>query len=57
MPFHCDSLSHLMIRTVDLPLEFPEHLLEPHTVPDVLLHQVLLGLALLEAPVITFRVI
>lgn len=46
-----------MIRTVDLPLKFPEHLLKPHSLLDVLLHQVLLGLALLEAPVIAFRVI
>ena len=30
-----------MIRTVDLPLKFPEHLLKPDTVLDLLLHLVL----------------
>ena len=58
MPFHSyQPLLYLMIRTVDLPLQFPEHLLKPDTVLDVLLHQVLLGLPLLEAPVIAFGVI
>ena len=46
-----------MVGAVDLSLESPEHLLQPDTVLDVLLHQVLLVLPLLEAPVITFGVI
>ena len=46
-----------MIGAVDLPLQFPEHLLEPDSVLDVLLHQILLVVSLVEAGVVTLGVV
>ena len=46
-----------MIRTVNLSLKLPEHLLQPHTVPDIVLRHLLRLPDHVEAGVVAPRVV